>query len=135
MLAACSGVAARARRRAVSRAPGGATSTQRFVALSGRYDLTAAVGSFRGLFDGHYDTTIYYNTPSHFVPYLTDAEILARLRRMEITLAIGHEDAFLENNRQLSGSLGAKGIGHALHVWPGEAHKARDWRQMVPLYL
>jgi esterase/lipase superfamily enzyme len=105
------------------------------VALSGRYDLTTSVGSFRGLFDGHYDQAIYDNTPSHFIPRMTDPGLLALFRRMEIVLVIGEEDAFLENNRRLSNALWDKGIGHAFHIWQGEAHKARDWRHMVSLYL
>jgi esterase/lipase superfamily enzyme len=105
------------------------------VALSGRYDLTYGVGSFRGLFDGYYDDTIYYHTPSHFLPQLTDPEILDRLRRMEIVLAIGDQDAFYENNRQFSKTLNEKGVCHQLHVWHGEAHRPRYWRQMVALYL
>lgn len=105
------------------------------VALSGRYDLTVAVRSFPALFDGHYDQTVYFNTPSHFIPRATDPHLLHLLRRLEIVLAVGEEDAFLDNNRQLSNVLWDKGIWHALHVWQGEAHKARDWRQMVSLYL
>jgi esterase/lipase superfamily enzyme len=105
------------------------------VALSGRYDLTGSVGNFRGLFDGYYDQNIYYNTPCHFIPLLTDPVILDQLRRMEIILVIGEDDPFLENNYQLSDALQKKQIKHALHVWSGEAHRARYWRQMVSLYL
>lgn len=111
---------------------------QRFrkvVALSGRYDLTEPVGSFRDLFDGHYDETIYFHTPCHFIPQLSDEPQLAALRQMEITLAVGEADAFLGNNRHLSQLLWAKGVWHALHIWPGEAHCAADWRQMAPCYL
>ncbi|MBD2100478.1 esterase family protein [Leptolyngbya sp. FACHB-261] len=105
------------------------------VAFSGRYDLTISVGSFRSLLDGHYDDAVYYNTPSHFVPNITDPDLLALLRRMEITLIIGEEDAFFENNRQFSDVLRTKDIEHQFYVWRGEAHRARYWRQMVLHYL
>jgi esterase/lipase superfamily enzyme len=111
---------------------------QRFrkvVALSGRYDLTRPVGHYRDLFDGHYDETIYFHTPCHFLPCLRDPAILGALRRLEITLAVGQGDVFLANNRQLSAILQEQGVGHALHVWSGEAHCAADWRRMLPHYL
>jgi esterase/lipase superfamily enzyme len=105
------------------------------VALSGRYDLTAPVGPYRGLFDGHYDDTIYFHTPSHYLPNLNDPRHLDPIRRMEITLAVGAEDPVAENNRHLEWSLREKGARVALHHWPGEAHKPRYWRQMVSHYL
>jgi esterase/lipase superfamily enzyme len=111
---------------------------QRFhkvVALSGRYDLTAPMNNYRNLFDGYYDETIYFHTPCHFIPHLSDPHLLAALRSMEVTLVVGEHDVFHENNRHLSEALAAKGIGHALHIWGGEAHCARDWREMTPWYL
>jgi esterase/lipase superfamily enzyme len=107
----------------------------KIVALSGRYDLTTQLGSFRGLFDGYYDEAIYFHTPCHFVPNLHDQAQLALLRRMEIIFAVGADDCFCENNRQLSQALWEKGVWNALHIWQGEAHRARDWRRMVALYL
>lgn len=111
---------------------------QRFgkvVGLSGRYDLTVAAGGFRGLFDGHYDEDIYFNTPSHFVRGMTDPALIARLRHLQIVFAIGLDDVFLENNRQLSRTLVEKGIANDLHLWHGEAHRPRAWRHMVTMYL
>ena len=105
------------------------------VALSGRYDLTMAAGSFRSLFDDYYDELVYFNNPSHYVPNIESAALLDQLRRMEITLVIGEQDAFLQNNREFADVLERKSIPHALHVWNGEAHRPRWWRQMVALYL
>ena len=107
----------------------------KIVALSGRYDLTQTVGSFRGLFDDYYDDAIYYHTPNHFLAQLTDPYLLGLMRRMEITLAVGQEDAFLDNNRQFSDVLCSKEINHNLYIWDGEAHRPRSWRPMVALYL
>lgn len=105
------------------------------VALSGRYDLTVPLGTFRDLFDGYYDETVYFHNPSHFIPNLAHPDLLNLIRRMEIVLVVGQDDVFLENNRQLSQALWEKGIWHALHIWQGEAHKPREWRQMVSMYL
>lgn len=105
------------------------------VGLSGRYDLTRPVGPFEDLFSGHYDQDVYFITPNHFVPNLEDAGLLTALRNTEITLAVGAEDPFHESNRRLSEALAVKGVGHQFAVWPGEAHRARFWREMVPQYL
>lgn len=104
------------------------------MALSGRYDLTRAMGCYTDLLDGHYDQDVYFNTPSHFVSLLSDATLLNELRRLEIRLVIGEADVFLENNRAFSEALWTKGIGHAFHVWDGEAHTFREWREMLRVY-
>jgi esterase/lipase superfamily enzyme len=103
----------------------------RVVAFSGRYDLTREVGSFRDLFDGHYDEDVYFHNPSHFVPNINDPDLLDLIRRMQVTIAIGEEDSFLENNVQFRDALHVKGIQPSFHVWQGEAHRARYWREMV----
>jgi esterase/lipase superfamily enzyme len=108
---------------------------RRVVALSGRYDLTRCVGAFPDLFDGYYDEDIYFHTPSHFIPNLTDPCLLQKLRALDITLVVGDADAFCENTRRLSGALWEKGISNRLDVWPGEAHRPREWRHMVQTYL
>jgi esterase/lipase superfamily enzyme len=54
---------------------------------------------------------------------------------MEITMAVGELDPFRESNRVLSQALAEKGVAHRLAIWPGEAHRARYWREMVPIYL
>ena len=108
---------------------------RRVVGLSGRYDLTHEIGSFADLLDGYYDQDVYFQMPSHFIPNLTDADMLDRLRALNITLAVGEDDPFCENTRQLSHALWDRGVPHQLSVWSGEAHRAREWRTMVRLYL
>ena len=105
------------------------------VGLSGRYDLTKAVGPFDDLFRGVYSEDIYFHMPNHFVPNLSDEHVLSQIRRMEVVLAVGMEDPFCESNLALAQSLEAKGIPARLHLWEGEAHRARYWRQMVRHYL
>jgi esterase/lipase superfamily enzyme len=105
------------------------------VALSGRYDLTIPFGPYRGLFDGHYDESIYFHMPSHYLPNLNDPAHLDPIRRLEIILAVGWDDPIAENNRHLESALRQKGAKVTLHHWAGEAHKPRYWRQMVRCYL
>lgn len=107
----------------------------RVIALSGRYDLTRAVGPFRDLFDGYYDEDIYFQTPSHFIAGMSDPATLTQLQQLDITLAVGEEDPFCPNTRELSERLRQKGVPHQLHVWGGEAHRARYWREMVNCYF
>jgi esterase/lipase superfamily enzyme len=105
------------------------------VALSGRYDLTKAFGPFEDLFSGHYDQEVYFITPTHFLPNLHDPSFLKPLRQMEITLAVGEQDPFHDSNQALSRLLSEKEIPHHLAIWPGEAHRARYWREMVRHYI
>jgi len=105
------------------------------VSLSGRYDLTRAFASYHDLFGGYYDTTIYFHTPAHFVPNLADERHLRPLRSLDIRLAVGQGDHFIESNHQLSAALWDKGVWHAFDVWPGKAHTPRSWREMVARHL
>lgn len=108
---------------------------RKVAAFSGRYDLTLNVESFHNLFDGYYDENIYYHTPSHFLPRLERGDLLSHLRRIDFQLAIGSEDPFIANNKELSEVLHVKSLPHALHVWDGRAHQGAAWRRMAPLYL
>ncbi len=104
-------------------------------AFSGRYDLTLSVEHFRDLFDGYYDETIYLNTPTHFLPLLGRDDHLTSLRKMEITLTVGREDPFRENNENLSNILSGKDVGHEMHFWGDRAHRGYYWRRMAEIYL
>jgi esterase/lipase superfamily enzyme len=107
----------------------------KMVGLSGRYDLTTSMEHFDDLFEGYRDENIYYNMPGLFIPNLSDPQIIAQLKKIEIIFVVGEKDVFLENNRSISNALWEKGIWNALHLWDGESHKARYWRHMVQLYL
>ena len=105
------------------------------VALSGRYDLTRPVGCFDDLFDGYYDQDIYFHTPNHFLPELTEPCLLDSMRRLEIVLTVGEFDPFKASTEELSRLLSEKGVDHTLAIWGGEAHKPSYWRNMVRCYL
>lgn len=105
------------------------------VGMSGRYDLTQSMATFQDLFQGYIDENVYLNTPNRFIPNLADEFYLTQLRRLEITLAVGTQDAFLQDNLFLGQQLESKNITHQLHIWEGEAHNPLAWRHMVDLYL
>ncbi len=107
----------------------------KIVSFSGRYDISASIGSYRDLFDGYWDETIYFNNPSQYLQNITNEALLERLRRLEIIITIGEDDILLENNKKLSQDLNTKGIVHQFHIWKEEAHRAYYWRQMAKLYL
>jgi len=98
-------------------------------------NLTRPVGPFeepiqRTLRPGR---LLHYSDP--LSAHLNDPGLLEPMRRMHITLAVGEKDPFHESNCLLSHALGDKGVPHRLATWPGEAHRARYWREMVPHYL
>ncbi|MDR6197414.1 esterase/lipase superfamily enzyme [Siphonobacter sp. BAB-5404] len=111
---------------------------QRFrkvVAFSGRYDLSAPVSEFRGLFDEYYDDTIYYHTPNHFLPNLHDVHLLEELQKLHFVLTIGNTDPFLSSSLQLRAALDQKNISNEFYIWEGRAHEADSWQKMVQIYL
>jgi esterase/lipase superfamily enzyme len=57
-----------------------------------------------------------------------------QIRRVRFTLVIGEDDPFYADNVALSRAFTAKKIAHDLHVWVGNAHRFRYWRQMARIY-
>jgi esterase/lipase superfamily enzyme len=108
---------------------------RKLAAFSGRYDLSMKVECFDDLFDGYYSDDVYFHTPTHFLPGLACPWRLENLRRLEVVLAVGKDDPFLDNNRHLSRLLHEKSVRHQLHVWDGRAHRAGAWRKMAALYI
>jgi esterase/lipase superfamily enzyme len=111
------------------------TLFKKVVGMSGRYDLTKRIQDFKDLLDGFTNEDVYYNMPLQFVSNLVEPAILKAIKNIEIILAIGETDPFLQNNKEFSEVLCSKGIPNKLNIWAGYAHKPRHWRQMVELYL
>jgi esterase/lipase superfamily enzyme len=105
------------------------------VAMSARFDLTLSANTFPDLFNGYVDESIYYNMPSMYMPNLTDPGLLDQIRKQTISLVVGKEDPFYENNKQMSSVLTSKNIQHSFFIWDDEAHRPYHWRKMVQLYL
>ncbi len=107
----------------------------KIVGMSGRYDLTESKGYFKDLLSGFHNDFVYFNMPNQYLQNLKDINLIHQIKKMDIILAIGKEDAFLESNYKLSNILNDKGITHQLFEWDEEAHKACHWRNMVKIYL
>ena len=105
------------------------------IGMSGRYDLTKSKGYFKDLLSGYHNDFVYFNMPNQYLKNLTDSLLVEALKKMDIILAIGKEDSFLESNYVLKNILEEKEIGYKLYEWDEEAHKARYWRKMVQIYF
>ncbi|TKC08088.1 esterase [Pedobacter polaris] len=108
---------------------------RRAVGLSGRYDLTRNFGDFRDLLDGHHNEAVYFSMPLQFVPNLADGYLLSELQDLEVVLAVGREDPFLQGNIEFKRLLSEKELPSQLHIWEGNAHRAADWKRMAPIYF
>lgn len=101
------------------------------IAMSGVYNLTEYSNGF-------FDDQVYYNSPAHYVPNLTDPWYLDHIRRSNhihiLTGSGSYEDP--QAARDFSGILASKGINHELDVWGEEwKHDWPTWRAMLPHYL
>jgi esterase/lipase superfamily enzyme len=99
----------------------------RVIGMSGLYDI-------RRFADGHEDANVVASNPAHYVSLIHDPHHLDALRRLDIILATGEHDSFVENNRYLSRALWERGVGNALRIWDGWAHDWPWWRDMIRTY-
>lgn len=100
----------------------------RLIGLSGMYNIKEILGGFS-------DHNVYINDPSHFMIHESDPSRLDAMRRMNVILAVGHDDPHRQDNEHLSGVLWSKNIWHALRIWDGWAHDWPWWRQMIQAYI
>ncbi len=101
------------------------------LSMSGVYDLTEYTR-------GYYDEDVYFNSPIHYLPNLTDHYILEQIRRSHhIHILTGegdYEDP--EASRRFAGVLYGKGLWYELDVWGHDMkHDWPTWRSMLPHYL
>lgn len=101
------------------------------IAMSGVYDLTDYTKGF-------YDEQVYFNSPCHYVPNLSDEWYLNNIRKSNhihiLTGSGDYEDP--QASRNFSSVLSGKGIGHELDIWDSNwKHDWPTWRAMLPLYL
>lgn len=100
----------------------------RAIGMSGLYDISRFA-------DGSDDLDVYFNNPCAYIPNEHDPDRLAALRRLDLILAIGHDDPSCWSDDALSTSLWQKGIGNALRIWDGWAHDWPFWKQMIQIYI
>ena len=99
--------------------------------MSGVYDLTEYTKGF-------YDDQVYFNSPCHYIPNLTDHNFLEQIRASNhihiLTGSGDYEDP--EASRNFSAVLSAKAINHHLDVWGHDwKHDWPTWRAMLPQLL
>ncbi len=101
------------------------------IAMSGVYNLMEYT-------DGFYDEQVYYNSPCHYLPNLTDHNILEQIRKSNhiiIATGTGSYEA-PDAAREIAGILYNKGINYELSVWGEEwRHDWPTWRAMLPFFL
>lgn len=101
------------------------------ISMSGVYDLTDYTKGF-------FDEQVYFNSPMHYMPNLTDHGILEQIRQSRhihiLTGSGAYEDP--SSSRTFAGILYNKGINYELDVWgPEWTHDWPTWRAMLPQYL
>ena len=101
------------------------------IAMSGVYNLMEYT-------KGYYDEQVYYNSPAHYVPNLTDHNILEQIRssnNIHILTGSGPYEA-PDAARDFANLLYNKGINYELSVWGEEwKHDWPTWRAMLPLFV
>lgn len=101
------------------------------LSMSGVYDLTEYT-------HGYFDEDVYYNSPCHYLPNLTDHGILEQIRRSRHIHILSGSGAFEDPNaaRRLAGILYNKGISYELDIWGADmTHDWPTWRVMLPHFL
>lgn len=101
------------------------------MAMSGVYDLTEYT-------KGYFDDDVYFNSPMHYMPNLTDNNILEQIRKSKhihiLTGSGAYEDP--ASSGRFAKILYDKGIWYELDVWgPEWPHDWNTWRAMLPNYL
>jgi esterase/lipase superfamily enzyme len=101
------------------------------IALSGIYDLTEYT-------KGYFDEDVYFNSPLHYMPNLTDHAILEQIRKSShIHLFSGsglHEQP--NASRTFASVLYNKGINYELDIWGSEwPHDWKTWKAALPHYI
>ena len=101
------------------------------IAMSGVYNLEEYTKGF-------YDEQVYFNSPIHYVPNLSDHNILEKIRSSKhihiLTGSGDYEDP--DAAKEFAGVLYNKGITYELSVWGNEwKHDWPTWRAMLPMFI
>lgn len=101
------------------------------IAMSGVYDLTEYT-------KGYFDDDVYFNSPMHYMPNLSDHGILEQIRRSHhihiLTGSGSHEDPTAGGN--FAKVLYDKGINYEFDNWGNDwGHDWPTWRAMLPHYI
>lgn len=101
------------------------------IAMSGVYNLTEYT-------DGYFDDQVYYNSPMHYLPNLSDPwylENIKKSRHIHIFSGEGPYEA-PDAAREFASKLYEKGIWYELDIWgPEWKHDWPTWRALLPHYM
>lgn len=101
------------------------------ISMSGVYDLTEYT-------KGYWDEQVYFNSPIHYIPNLTDNWYLDKIKASHHIHIYTGSGAFEDPdaNRRFSQVLWDKGIWHDLDIWGTDInHDWPTWRAMLPYIL
>ncbi|MBZ5856352.1 esterase family protein [Flavihumibacter profundi] len=101
------------------------------LAMSGVYDLTEYT-------KGYFDEDVYFNSPCHYLPNLSDHGVLEQIRKSHHIHILSGSGAYEDPDaaRRLAGILYNKGITYELDIWGADmTHDWPTWRTMLPHYL
>jgi esterase/lipase superfamily enzyme len=101
------------------------------IALSGVYDLTEYT-------KGYFDDDVYYNSPQHYIPNLTDHTILEQIRRAYPVYIFSGSGPYEAPHAagDFAALLYQKGINYELDIWGTEwPHDWHTWREALPKFI
>ncbi len=101
------------------------------LAMSGVYDLTEYTKGF-------YDEQVYYNSPMHYMPNLTDHNMLEQIRRSNHIHIFSGSGAYEDpsSSGRFAKILYDKNINYELDIWGEEwPHDWNTWRHLMPHYM
>jgi esterase/lipase superfamily enzyme len=101
------------------------------IAMSGVYDLTEYT-------KGYWDDDVYFNSPQHYMPNLTDHGTLEQIRRSSHIHLFSGSGPYEDPNasKTFARILYDKGINYELDVWGEEwRHDWETWRKVLPHYI
>ncbi len=101
------------------------------IAMSGVYDLTEYT-------KGYWDEQVYFNSPQHYIPLLTDPWYLDNIRKSRHIHIISGSGDYEDPRaaRSFSEVLDTREIIHELDIWGHDMpHDWSTWRKMLPYYI
>lgn len=101
------------------------------LAMSGVYDLVEYTNGF-------FNDDVYFNSPQHYMPNLTDHYTLEQITSSSHIHLFSGSGAYEDPNasRSFASILFSKGITYELDIWGDEwKHDWETWRKVLPHYL
>jgi esterase/lipase superfamily enzyme len=99
------------------------------LSMSGAFDMSAFLR-------GYHDSDVYFNTPTQYLPNLSDPWYFDHYRRNTYVLGTGWDDQCLGDNQYLAHLMTQKGIPHRLYIWDTwNSHDWPTWARMMNEYL